>query len=84
MAVASAATGLPLPPDLAAVGEVGLAGEIRQVTNLPRRLEEAARLGFDRVVVPASSPPGPPGMQLVRVDTVIDAVTRFLTESVAD
>jgi DNA repair protein RadA/Sms len=84
MAVASATTGLPLPPDLAAVGEVGLAGEVRQVTNLPRRLEEAARLGFDRVVVPASSPAGPPGVQLIRVDTVIDAVTRFLAEGLAD
>jgi DNA repair protein RadA/Sms len=84
MAVASAATGLPLPPDLAAVGEVGLAGEIRQVTNLPRRLEEAARLGFDRVVVPASSPAGPPGVQMIRVNTVIDAVTRFLAEGLTD
>jgi DNA repair protein RadA/Sms len=84
MAVASAATGLALPPDLAAVGEVGLAGEIRQVTNLPRRLEESARLGFDRVVVPASSPAGPPGVQLIRVDTVIDAVTRFLAEGLTD
>ncbi len=84
MAVASAATGLALPPDLAAVGEVGLAGEVRQVTNLPRRLEEAARLGFDRVVVPASSPAGPRGVQLIRVDTVIDAVTRFLAEGLTD
>jgi DNA repair protein RadA/Sms len=84
MAVASATTGLPLPSDLAAVGEVGLAGEIRQVTNLPRRLEEAARLGFDRVVVPASSPAGPSGVQLIRVDTVIDAVTRFLAEGLTD
>ena len=50
LAVASATTGVALPADLAAVGEVGLAGEVRQVTNLPRRLEEAARLGFDRVV----------------------------------
>ena len=40
LAVASASTGVALPADLAAVGEVGLAGEIRQVTNLPRRLEE--------------------------------------------
>jgi DNA repair protein RadA/Sms len=66
------------------VGEVGLAGEIRQVTNLPRRLEESARLGFDRVVVPASSPAGPRGVQLIRVDTVIDAVTRFLAEGLTD
>ena len=74
LAVASASTGRPLPDDLAAVGEVGLAGEVRQVTHLPRRLEEAARLGFDRVVVPASSPPGPPGVELIRVNTVREAV----------
>jgi DNA repair protein RadA/Sms len=77
LAVASAATGVPLPPTLAAVGEVGLSGELRQVTNLPRRLEEALRLGFDQVVVPASSPEGPPGVQLIRVDTVAQAVARF-------
>jgi DNA repair protein RadA/Sms len=77
LAVASAATHTPLPADLAAVGEVGLAGEIRQVTNLPRRLEEAARLGFRRVAVPGSSPEGPVGLELVRVDTVAEAVERF-------
>ncbi len=77
LAVASSATGVALPADLAAVGEVGLSGEIRQVTNLPRRLDEAARLGFGRVVVPASSPEGPPGLELIRVETVADAVARF-------
>jgi DNA repair protein RadA/Sms len=78
LAVASAATGVPLPANLAAVGEVGLAGEVRQVTNLPRRLEECARLGFDRVAVPASSPDGPADIELVRVDTVAQAVGQFL------
>ncbi len=77
LAVASATTGVALPPDLAAVGEVGLAGEVRQVTNLPRRIEESVRLGFDRVVVPASSPDGPGGVELVRVNTVAEAVARF-------
>jgi len=77
LAVASAATGRVLPANLAAVGEVGLAGEVRQVTNLPRRLDESARLGFDRVVVPASSPDGPPGIELVKVDTVAEALARF-------
>ena len=56
------------------MGEVGLAGEVRQVTNLPRRLEELARLGFHRVAVPASTPDGPPGVELVRVATVLHAV----------
>jgi DNA repair protein RadA/Sms len=77
LAVASASTGVALPADLAAVGEVGLAGEVRQVTNLPRRLEEAARLGFTRVVVPASAPGGTPGVELIRADTVAEAVGRF-------
>ena len=77
MAVASAATGTALPADLAAVGEVGLAGEVRQVVGIPRRLEEAVRLGFRRVVVPASTPDGPGGLELIRVDTVAEAVTRF-------
>ena len=77
LAVASSATGQALPANVAAVGEVGLSGEVRQVTNLPRRLEESARLGFDRVVVPASSPDGPPGVELIRVDTVAEAVRRF-------
>jgi DNA repair protein RadA/Sms len=77
MAVASASIRVPLPADLAAVGEIGLAGEVRQVTNLPRRLEEAARLGFTRVVVPASSPPGPAGIELIRVETVRESIMKF-------
>ena len=36
-----------------ALGEVGLAGEIRRVPGVQRRLEEAARLGFTRAIVPA-------------------------------
>jgi DNA repair protein RadA/Sms len=77
LAVASAARGVALPANLAAVGEVGLAGEIRQVTHLPRRLEECARLGFAQVVVPASAPEGPSEVELIRVDTVVEAVGRF-------
>jgi DNA repair protein RadA/Sms len=80
LAVASAATGVPLPSNLAAVGEVGLAGEVRQVTNLPRRLEECARLGFERVAVPTSAPYGPSGVELIRVDSVAQAVWWLATE----
>ncbi|HET8614808.1 MAG TPA: DNA repair protein RadA [Actinomycetales bacterium] len=52
LAVASAGQERPVPPNLVAVGEVGLAGEIRPVTGVPRRLAEAARLGFDTAIVP--------------------------------
>ena len=55
LAVASAAGDLLLPPQAVALGEVGLAGEVRQVTGLRRRLAEAARLGFRHALVPPES-----------------------------
>jgi DNA repair protein RadA/Sms len=42
-----------VPPEVVAVGEIGLAGELRRVPELPRRLAEAQRLGFGFAVVPA-------------------------------
>lgn len=53
LAVASAASGTPLPAGLTALGEVGLAGEIRRVSGLDRRLAEAERMGFTTALVPA-------------------------------
>jgi DNA repair protein RadA/Sms len=74
LAVASAVSGRPLPADLVSFGEVGLAGEIRQVVGHDRRLAEAARLGFGRALVPASTGVGPDGMVLVRVGSVAEAL----------
>jgi DNA repair protein RadA/Sms len=54
LAIASSFQNLPLPNDLAAVGEVGLSGELRSVSQLSRRLHEAAKLGFQRCIVPGS------------------------------
>jgi DNA repair protein RadA/Sms len=73
LAVASALTDRPLPPDLAAFGEVGLGGEVRQVGQAGRRLAEAARLGIRRVIVPANSP-GSDQVEVVRAATVVDAL----------
>ena len=55
LALVSAATDKPLAENLVACGEVGLAGELRQASNTVRRLTEAARLGFTRAIIPASS-----------------------------
>jgi DNA repair protein RadA/Sms len=55
LALASAASDLSVPASLAAIGEVGLAGEIRRVAGLPRRLAEAERMGFRRAIVPPGS-----------------------------
>jgi DNA repair protein RadA/Sms len=54
LAVASAAVSFAVPRSLVAVGEVGLAGELRAVSGLSRRVREAQRLGAQRVVVPAA------------------------------
>jgi DNA repair protein RadA/Sms len=74
LALVSALSGVALPPDIVAFGEVGLGGEIRQVPNAPRRLSEAARIGFRRAFVPDSCPAGPPGIDLYRFSSVLQAV----------
>lgn len=76
VAISSSALAVPVPTDLVVIGEVGLGGEVRQVTHFERRIMEAARLGFERAVVPYSSPPGPPDLdiELIRVRSVCDAL----------
>lgn len=54
-AIASSARNRPVAADLALVGEVGLSGELRSVGQLTRRLHEAAKLGFTRVLVPKTA-----------------------------
>lgn len=52
LAIVSSLRDAPVPPEVVAVGEVGLSGEIRSVPQLERRLGEASRLGFKRFLVP--------------------------------
>jgi DNA repair protein RadA/Sms len=66
LALASAKSGTSVPSDLVAIGEVGLAGEIRRVGGVQRRLAEAQRLGFRRAVVPPGSDFAPGGLTDVR------------------
>ncbi|MGH3510437.1 MAG: magnesium chelatase domain-containing protein, partial [Nocardioidaceae bacterium] len=51
-AIASAYKQREVPTDVVAIGEVGLAGELRRVRDIPHRLAEAARLGFRHAIVP--------------------------------
>jgi DNA repair protein RadA/Sms len=73
LAVASARSGHALPADLVACAEVGLGGELRQVTGTPRRLAEAARLGFGRAIV-AESAPTCAGIEVERAATLAEAL----------
>ncbi|MGB5935666.1 MAG: DNA repair protein RadA [Ornithinimicrobium sp.] len=76
LALAGASVDRALPLGTVAFGEVGLAGELRPVTGAPRRLAEAARIGFRRAVVPAGSMtegPSPDGMRVTQAATVAQA-----------
>ncbi|PIT87644.1 MAG: DNA repair protein RadA [Candidatus Magasanikbacteria bacterium CG10_big_fil_rev_8_21_14_0_10_40_10] len=55
LAIASAARDKALPPNLAVFGEIGLNGEVRAVAQTKKRLQEAKKLGFEYVAIPAMS-----------------------------
>ena len=76
LAVASAAKGLALPPDLVAIGEVGLAGEIRKVSGVSRRLAEAYRLGFKKALVPSGSDVKIDGMEIIEISRLDQGLKR--------
>jgi DNA repair protein RadA/Sms len=87
LAVAGAARDRPLPGDMIAIGEVGLAGEVRPVGSVVTRLQEAARLGFRRALVPqgmSGSDQGP-SVDGITVTAVADlgAALAVLNDSVS-
>lgn len=81
LAIASSFRDLPLGRDLAAVGEVGLSGEIRSVNSLNMRLSEIARLGFKRCVIPAHIKDDikkPDGLEIISVKNIREAIMATL------
>ncbi len=74
--VASSMCDRPLPQDVCVMGEVGLAGEVRAIPRLDRRVQECARLGFTTIVCPrdsASRLDAVPGVEVRGVDTIAQA-----------
>jgi DNA repair protein RadA/Sms len=85
LALVSAIANKPLPADLVVIGEVGLAGEVRQVAQVGRRLAEAARLGFTRAIVPASASAKVQGIRVDTAATINEALSLAgLTGAFAD
>jgi len=65
------------------IGEVGLTGEVRRVSRIEQRIQEAAKLGFERVILPANNISGlkaPDGVQLIGVSSVGEALKAALGE----
>ena len=81
LAVASSYRDIPIDSELAAVGEVGLSGEVRSVQQLNLRLSEIARLGFKRCIIPSHVKGDvlqPGGLELIRVKNVREAIRAAL------
>lgn len=78
MALASAYSDLPLPTTAVMIGEVGLAGDLRRVHGMDRRLSEAVRQGFTIALMPDGDDPRreivPPGMRALRAPTIVAAL----------
>ena len=81
IALASSFRDKPVPGDLAAIGEVGLTGELRSVNHLGQRLSEVRRLGFSKCLIPARNAgklQSVPGLQLIPVCNVREALAALL------
>lgn len=81
IALASSFRDKCVPGDLAAVGEVGLTGELRSVSSLSQRLSEVQRLGFTKCLIPAQNHgkiTAPDGLQLIKVRNIREALAAIL------
>jgi DNA repair protein RadA/Sms len=77
-AIASSLKDKPVGPEVAVMGEVGLAGEVRTVPQCERRIGECARLGFTTLVVPRTNAGrihAPEGVKVIGVDTVAQMIS---------
>lgn len=81
LALASSFRDRPIPDDMAAIGEVGLTGEIRSVSHLNQRLSEIARLGFRQCMIPRGGSERleiPEGLRVLRVRNIREAIEAVL------
>ena len=81
LAVVSSLRNRPVDPQTVAVGEVGLGGEVRTVSQMEKRIQEAAKLGFGRIVVPRNNVRGvktPQGIVVTQVESIDEAIDAAL------
>ena len=81
LATVSSFTDRPIPAKVVAFGEIGLAGEVRPASRGQERLKEAAKLGFEKAIVPKANQPKAkiPGLETIAVER-IDQAVRVLRE----
>ena len=84
LALISSINDVPIPENVLAMGEIGLAGECRSITDLQKRIGESYRLGFDTIAVPEKSLGEkvkiPKGVSIIPIESVYDALSLFKTK----
>ncbi len=81
LAITTCARDIIMDKFTAIVGEIGLSGEIRPVSNIEKRIIEAQKLGFKRIIIPQSNPINKDiqGIEVIKVKTILDAFNKGLT-----
>ena len=81
LALISSINDVPIPQNVLAMGEIGLAGECRTISDLQKRINESYRLGFDTIAVPEKSLSEkiktPKGVSIIPIESVYDALSLF-------
>lgn len=81
VSIASSFKDQPSKPDDVLIGEVGLTGEVRRVSRIEQRVQEAAKLGFKRAIIPSKNLDGwspPEAIEVVGVNSVQEALKATL------
>ncbi len=79
-AIVSSLRDIPVHPQTAAIGEIGLGGEIRTIAHCDKRVQEAAKLGFQRIIIPASNAKkmkSTKDVKIVGVETIQEAIAHL-------
>ena len=83
LSIVSNESSRPMPDGLIVIGELGLAGEVRRVSQLERRLQEAARHGLTRALIPAGARAGRhSGLDVVEVRSLAEAVSAVFSSPI--
>ena len=82
LAVATCARNVTVDPETVIIGEIGLSGEIRSVSNIESKINEAYKLGFKKVLVPKSNLPLkniPQNIEIIGVSRLLEAITSSIS-----
>lgn len=83
-AISSSYKNIPVRQDIVIVGEVGLGGEIRAIGNIEKRIQEAAKLGFEKILIPKNNLKNSAdknSIQIIPADNIISAISQVISEN---